>query len=215
MRNWLSILCMLLGSVGAWGASERFQFISTLSAPIGSFNEVHTANCERPVSLTGMFNVGSKQSTGGLLVLDGGAKALDVSGALRMEDNTVLSFPSKAKWLVGGLNTGDGLYIGGLGSVSVRSLIANTITLPEGKTTNLTTTYARIPSITTTKAIIRTQLQTTDSPLFLFNYNSSITTTTNTAQWSSLALSSIETELQNNGRLPSNLNKFYPLYFNP
>lgn len=123
MKYIISTLSLLL--VGLTAVAEEpqsrggaeYRFFSTLSAPIASFRKVETKDCY-PLYLDGVeMNVGSANSPGGTVNIYGNPVYID---KLYMENGTTFGVGS-AKWIV------DNLAIGQGGTVTVGTLLANTI----------------------------------------------------------------------------------------
>ena len=115
--------------IGAAFAAESLTFVTTLSAPVASFNKVETmVDNAVQISSDARINAGNKKSTGGSINLQGGPMSVKT---LYMEDKTALSATqyngNDVKWMLNELN------IHRNGSVEVTSLLARDIWLKNSK----------------------------------------------------------------------------------
>ena len=120
MKSWLIIFVLLAFCVPTWGqsAANHFHFVSSIYAPYGSFAEIVTQPHSGTTSINGTFNIGSQESAGGTININGDILEIHT---LKMEHNTSIS--SNTHWFMKTLTLGKNA------NVNVRTLIANEVTL--------------------------------------------------------------------------------------
>ena len=120
MKSWLIIFVLLAFCVPTWGqsAANHFHFVSSIYAPYGSFAEIVTQPHSGTTSINGTFNIGSQESAGGTININGDILEIHT---LKMEHKTSIS--SNTHWFMKTLTLGKNA------NVNVKTLIANEVTL--------------------------------------------------------------------------------------
>lgn len=142
MKRWGCLLGLVIFSyVTAWGqnVSGKFEFVSTLSSPVASFDEVETKRTDMKTHITEGATVfaGSQVSKQGVIMLHG--KPL-YSEQLVMDNGASIT-SSPINWLV------KKLTIGEEAEVQVDALIAKEIVIGNGEKTYDTITVRAIKKI--------------------------------------------------------------------
>ncbi len=186
MKSIHLIAGLVVSSMLCWGAStDEFKFVSTLSAPVASFDTVETKSCV-VTEPEGILNVGTAASTGGTINVQGGPVQIN---KLYMEDGTKIG-SADIKWLVTTLN------IGKNATVRVKNLLASAVALWNSDSVesklDVTNTLQIGSQIYATNATAKQILNVyqcsdeaydADKPCFQFDNSKSSAGATGTAGW--------------------------------